>query len=96
MKNVFYFLFISKLALLTLYCVFHTTLSSNSIFVIRSLEREIKQKTEELSLLEKDVAKLNNRISLISDPDHLNLDFLDEEARKKLGFKSKNETKASR
>jgi cell division protein FtsB len=66
-------------------------LTSNSIFSIKSLENKIKENKEILFSIENETQILQNKISLISDIGNIDIDFLDEEARKKLGLKCKDE-----
>lgn len=72
------------------YFLHHLTNGEKSIFALIKIKKELAIKKHEFDLIHSERLKLEQHVSLISSKS-LDLDFLDEQARKILGYSKKNE-----
>ncbi len=76
--------------LLVIYFIYHSLNGERGIFAYQRLSKELQTKREILNKLSAEKAQLENKVKLISK-DKVDLDMLDELARKKLGLAGKND-----
>lgn len=76
--------------LLVIYFIYHSLNGERGIFAYRRLSQELDVKRGVLANLTIEKDRLENKVKLISK-DKVDLDMLDELARKKLGIAGKNE-----
>lgn len=83
-------LLISIIILLFIYFVYHTINGDRGVLISFKLSEELQEKTKRLEEITKEKMLLEQKVHLLS-PDSLDLDLLDEIARKKLGLVGKDE-----
>lgn len=84
-KNARYILWISILLLLIFYSAFHAFFAERSFKNINKLHSEIAVNQQKLFYIQTQINELENKISLITNDDNPDLDYLDELIRLKLG-----------
>ncbi|MBA8667215.1 septum formation initiator family protein [Holosporaceae bacterium 'Namur'] len=76
--------------LLVIYFIYHSLNGERGIFAYRRLSKELEIKRSTLASLTTEKSRLENKVGLIGK-DKVDLDMLDELARRKLGLAGKND-----
>lgn len=88
LKSVFFTIFI---AILTCYFVYHTIYGDRGLIALAKLSNDVQIKQQELDSLTKERIKLENKINVFNDK-NMDLDLLDQQVRKILGYADPEET----
>jgi cell division protein FtsB len=84
------FTLISVFMVLIFYLVYHTINGERGIIAFLKLSQQVSHATDELELVRADRLHLEHRVNLMR-PDSIDLDLLDEQARKILGYSNNKE-----
>ena len=90
-KNIKSVLLSLSLAILACYFIYHTIYGSKGFFTLAKLSNELEQKKEKLAIITKEKSLLENKVNSFSDK-NIDLDLLDQQARRILGYASPEET----
>ncbi len=78
-------------ALLFVYFCYHAISGEHGLIALIELQNKVKERKIEADSIHAEKLNLEHRVSLLK-PNSLDLDMLDEQARKLLGYAGKNET----
>lgn len=81
---------ISIAVLLVFYFVFHAFSGKKGVFALSSMQKELLSKSKQLEEKRAKRIEIEHRVNLLKS-DSLDLDILEEQVKKNLGFSKKNE-----